>query len=52
MQMKNSELYRLYNDFDFSYGAITYDKKISTDELLRKADLLMYQDKNRKNKRI
>lgn len=46
--MEQNDRLNRYKDLSFSYGFLVYDQKISTDELLRHVDTLMYQDKNKK----
>ena len=46
--MKQNEILSRYQDLGFSYGSLVYDQKMTTDEILKHVDTLMYQDKNRK----
>ena len=46
--IKENALFIQFDDLDFSYGSTTYDDNLSIDDLLRKVDVLMYEDKNNK----
>jgi diguanylate cyclase (GGDEF)-like protein len=46
--MKQHSLLNKHSDLSFSYGLLIYDQHMTTDQLLRKADTLMYNDKNAK----
>lgn len=46
--IKSSTLLTQFKKLDFSYGSTTYEQGLSIDELLRKVDVLMYEDKHGK----
>lgn len=46
--MNENAVLNRYKNLSFSYGAIVYDHKMTTDQLLVAVDRLMYDDKNKK----
>lgn len=47
--IKQNALLKQYEKLDFSYGATPYENNLSIDEVLRKVDILMYEDKHKKS---
>lgn len=46
--MKNHSFLNKHEDLSFSYGLLVHDQKMTTDQLLKNVDALMYNDKNGK----